>query len=287
MEKPVDMFLRADDLDLPFCLCWANHNWSRTWTGGDKDILMDMRYGDEIEWRKHFDYLLPYFRDKRYIQIDGKPIFVIYLPQDVSCFREMKELYSNLAIENGLNGITFIAQYCIFPDNSMYNMMDYFIQYEPNFSLTASSLSIKNLIKSVKTSPFLFYDMVKRSVQVFIREITHRKLCQVVTYDYDAAWDYILKRPVPNKKTLAGAFARCDVSPRRQKRAVIYKGDTPDKFCTYMAKLIKKVRNEYKQDYIFLSAWNEWGEGMYIEPDEKHQYGYLKALHNALVNSDE
>lgn len=62
MEKPVDMYLANKDLDLPFCLSWANHNWARTWTGGDTDILMDVKYGDEEEWEKHFQYLLPFFR---------------------------------------------------------------------------------------------------------------------------------------------------------------------------------------------------------------------------------
>ncbi|MBO6243650.1 MAG: glycoside hydrolase family 99-like domain-containing protein, partial [Clostridia bacterium] len=83
MEKPVENYLKEPSLDLPFCLCWANHNWSRTWVGGDKDVLMDMNYGDEEEWGKHFNYLIKFFKDDRYIKIDNKPVLVIYLPQDI------------------------------------------------------------------------------------------------------------------------------------------------------------------------------------------------------------
>src|ERR1017187_893797 len=78
LEKPVESMLATPDLTLPFCLSWANPSWTRTWYGQTKEMLMQQDYGGKSDWREHFEYLLPIFRDSRYIRIDGKPMFIIH-----------------------------------------------------------------------------------------------------------------------------------------------------------------------------------------------------------------
>ena len=277
MEKPVDAYLEHKELDLPFCLSWANHNWSRTWVGGDKDILMDMRYGDENEWEKHFLYLLPFFKDKRYIKVDDKPLLVIYIPSDIPSLKSMLSFLQSRAIQYGFKGLTIIAQHEPLPNKELNDCIDYFIEYEPNYAI---AIYAKHAIKTSLESPLFVLNMLTHRIKSFFTRQLHLRQ-RVLPLCYDAIWNYILKHKPENKKRIAGTFVRCDVSPRRQERALIFTGDTPEKFKKYMKLLNKKIQKEYSTDYLFISAWNEWGEGMYLEPDEKHKYGYLEAVRDS------
>lgn len=281
MEKPVDNYLLHSEIDFPFCLCWANHNWSRTWVGGDKDILMDVKYGDESEWEKHFQYLLPFFKDPRYIKKDGKPLLVIYQPQLIPSPSKMISYWQRRATEEQVGGITIVSQSLVENHNQeIERIIDYKIQYEPNYSrFTAWS----NRINTLFVSPLFLVDLCAYKIKGVIQRLTKGRLFKYRTYSYDAIWHYILHRSVSDSKWIPGAFVKCDVTPRRQERALIYKGDTPRKFGKYMKKLIHRYKN--KNDLLFLSAWNEWGEGMYLEPDEKNRYGYLEGLKNALESN--
>lgn len=288
MEKPVDRYLKSKELDLPFCLSWANHNWTRTWTGGDKEILMDMQYGDGIEWKRHFEYLDSFFKDERYIKIDGKPLLIIYAPHDIPNLNEMLTFFNKMAIKSGHRGITYAAQSSFGKKQENLPMIDYFIQYEPNCARldAEANFSISNIFRIGKTSLSFALDIQKVRIRRKIKSISKNKVCRVNTYKYDAIWSYILKRKIKSNKLLAGAFVNSDVTPRRQDRAIIYRGASPKKFQVYMEKLLKKVKNEYSQSVVFLSAWNEWGEGMYLEPDEKNGYGYLEAIRNVIEHGD-
>ena len=280
MEKPVKNYLNCKEIDFPYCLCWANHNWSRTWVGGDKDILMDVRYGDDKEWEAHFQYLLPHFKDARYMKMDGKPVLVIYQPQLIPCYDKMIPYLQKRAVESGLKGLTIVSQAMYENhDDELEKYIDYKIQYEPNYSKESAW---NNRWQTLKCCPFYLFDLYLYILKGFIKRITRGKLCRYRTYSFDCIWKYILKRPKKDKKWIPGAFARCDVTPRRQERAIIYKGSTPEKFAKYFSELIKKNKDE--SDYIFLSAWNEWGEGMYLEPDEKYGYRYLEAIKLTLNN---
>ena len=83
LEKPAEQMLQNQEIDIPFCFCWANENWSKNWDGGNREVIMEQHYGGKQDWEMHFQYLLPFFRDKRYITVHGKPIFVIYKPEQI------------------------------------------------------------------------------------------------------------------------------------------------------------------------------------------------------------
>ena len=278
MEKPVDNYLAHTEIDFPFCICWANHNWSRTWVGGDQDILMEVKYGDEEEWEKHFKYLLPFFKDPRYIKKDEKPVFIIYQPQLIPCLKDMIAYLQKRAQEEGIGGLTIIAQ-SMFETFSeeMENCVDYKIQYEPNYSRTRAW---DNKKETLRYAPGFLFDLYAYKIKGKLNRMTNGKFFKYKTYSYDAIWRYILHRPDHDRRQLTGAFVKCDVTPRRQERALIYKGDTPKKFAKYIRKLVQKT--EGLSDMLFISAWNEWGEGMYLEPDEKHGYSYLEGVKKAL-----
>src|SRR5262249_20495976 len=78
LETPLELMLSDGYPAVPFCLCWANEPWSRRWHGKDQDVLQPQEYGEPADWSIHFDYLNTYFRDDRYIKVDGNPLFLIY-----------------------------------------------------------------------------------------------------------------------------------------------------------------------------------------------------------------
>ena len=89
LEKPVEQFLKNKELDFPFCLCWANENWTNVWAAEGNKILISQTYGDQEEWERHFEYFLPFFKDNRYIKEDGCPLLVIYKPDIMENMNEI------------------------------------------------------------------------------------------------------------------------------------------------------------------------------------------------------
>ena len=108
LEKPAEMLLKNKDIKLNYCFSWANEPWSRTWSGNNKQVLMPQRYGGEEEWKAHFEYLLPFFKDDRYIKEDNCPMFIIYRPLSISCCKEMMNLWEKLAKNAGFTGMHFV-----------------------------------------------------------------------------------------------------------------------------------------------------------------------------------
>lgn len=286
MEKPLELFLENKDLKQEFCICWANENWTRSWDGGNKEIIMPQDYGDKKNWEKHFNYLLNFFKDERYIKKDGKPILVIYRPALIPVLKEMLECWNILAKNNDIPGICYIAQnsetyYEMDFENSMF---DYGIMYEPGYTQRLYSLkhglsySIKKLISNPKLFLHSNFQIVK--VKIFNSLNLKNNNLTICKLNYDLYWKDIIERR--NGKYILGAFVDWDNSARRgEKGARIFIGSTPQKFENYFTQLLIKGIKQ-KQEFIFITAWNEWAEGAYLEPDKKYNTQYLKAIKNSL-----
>ncbi len=275
LEKPVEQMLRNPDIEMPFCLSWANENWTRNWDGGNREVIMEQEYGDETEWEAHFQYLLAFFRDKRYITIAGKPIFIIYKPGLIDRLEEMLDYFSMRAIAEGLKGICFMFQhpYYYYAANYRPELFDYTINFEPGYTrFMEYGWEMNGIIARIR-----------KRLQFHYRHLAcgcKNKALKISSYDED--WGKILKRePILPDKTLPGAFVDWDNTPRN-KNGITYLGAGPDKFAAYMTELIRLTKQKYHQQMIFINAWNEWGEGAYLEPDQKYGYGYLEALKKAL-----
>lgn len=264
LEKPAENLLKWTDISMPFCFCWANETWSRTWkklsgsnvwssiyeTEKDRDdngILLKQGYGRERDWENHFNYLLPFFLDERYIRLDEKPVFVIYKPSKIYSLWDMVDYFNKLAKKNGLPGIYVIGM----EENSMFGL-DGACARQPYYAM----------IKSLKGSSSLNLPLV--------------------TYSYDELWEIIHRQKKVMTPTYLCGFVDYDSSPRMGREGSVVKGTSPGKFYQNFKKLYEKsmiLGNEF----IFINAWNEWGEGMYLEPDEKNGYAYLESLARAIV----
>lgn len=267
MEQPCEKLLEEKDIDLPFCFCWANEPWTRAWDGKTSVVLMAQRYGEEKEWQEHFEYLLPFFQDQRYIKIDNAPMFVIYRANSIPNCDKMIRFWNEACKTMGFSGIHIVEELNTF-------------QGEPSCEASKAV---------VEFEPLNTQRIWRKHIQIFaiLRGVCYARKPRI--FKYDDIWQRIIRNPIPNmkKKVYLGAFIDWDNSPRRQQKPTIYKNASPEKFERYFTIQLKKAE-ENQIDFVFINAWNEWAEGTYLEPDEKNGYRYLEAVRRALgvVNAE-
>lgn len=249
LEKPSELLLEHKEIDFPFCFSWANEPWTKTWHGasGEKEVLIEQRYGQREQWREHFDYLLPFFKDSRYITIDEKPVFLIYQINKIGCFNQMMDYWNELCIENGLPGIYIIDMLTVDGKICKNKRVSASVAFEPGKALRRERRNDEGL---------------------------------PVIRTYDDTCKKMLALP-HSKNEYRAVFVDYDDSPRRGINGTIFKGSTPEKFGMYLQKTIELSEQE-GNDFIFVNAWNEWGESNYLEPDKRNGYAYLEALQMAL-----
>ena len=271
LEKPMENMLQNKNITLPFCICWANESWSRTWDGAESEVLIMQNYSDTLDgWKRHFDYLLPFFKDERYIKVDEKPMMIIYKPQLIENLEEMTVYWNQLAKQNGFEGIHFGHQHVSsFEDSKVIENFDFGIEFEPIYTVSDMYKSTRS--KSEKLNRAI------TSPKCFSRNISHKYFGRSLLFDYDEVWSAILRRE-GRKNISPGAFVSWDNTPRRGNRSLVFDGANPKKFEKYFAKQVQRAKEEYHSDFIFINAWNEWAEGAHLEPDEQHGYGYLEAV---------
>lgn len=271
LEKPAERMLNIPDADLPFCFAWANEAWSRTWEGpgGEKHILVNQKYADEKDWKAHFEYLLKFFMASNYIKEGNRPMLLIYRVHKIPCYKPMFAYWEKLAKEAGFDGL-YIVQML---SNSLYK--------KPGMSAYAAY------------APAMFFELrdsaawaVKQNILERLPKLRLPKLIGEYlydTFDYDKCYQYILNKKYA-KNEYMGVFPDFDNTARKGGKADIWKGVSPEKFQRYLEQVIKLSQAENKE-YIFLTAWNEWGEGNYMEPDKRYGYAYLKAVRDALQST--
>ena len=281
LEKPIENFLKHKEINFPFCLSWANENWSRRWDGGNGEIIARQEYGNRIELKKHILYLKDFFEDPRYIRIDNKPVFLIYRPDLIPNVKKLVRYLRKEAVKLGFDGLTIMAQHpTYYIERENRDIFDYFVEFEPAYINKINSFEKKDIYK--RRLERIILNVFGENMVSKIKEIVTTKQHKMLEiHNYDRDWKDILKLPVWDKKQIAGAFVDWD-NTARNKNGLMYEGACPEKFKTYFEKLCKKVDEDYFEKVIFINAWNEWAEGAYLEPDEKYEYAYLQAIKDIL-----
>lgn len=276
MNQPMEILLKNKDINMPFCISWANENWTRAWAQKNKEVLIKQTYNDRNIWEKHFNYLLPFFKDERYIKEEGKPLFIIYRPELIDTLKEMIYMWNGLAQKHGLVGIKFIYQYVNYNhiEDKNGELFEYGIEYQPAYVRKRQKKEIKILYRKLK------HELISR---LKIKQ----NLSSTIFFDYDETWKRILSIVPRDKKMIPGAFVDWDNTPRHKQHGSITWGYSPQKFQEYLTKQIKRAKEIYEKDMLFLFAWNEWGEGGYLEPDESERFSRLESIKNALINAGE
>lgn len=280
LEKPLLNWLVDKNIDFPYCFCWANESWTNGWAKAESSVIMEQKYGDEVQWKKHFDFLLPFFKDDRYIKEENKPLLVIYRPYLCDCFAEMMDYWKKLAVMNGFDGLKIASQRFEQKEkyNNEYNYCDYHIEYQPGVA--------RNLL-AVKTNTSTQFRRIVHDfiLKTFNKDFSFRqKSTGPIKVSYDEVWKKIISTDPEDDKAIAGAFVNWDNTPRHKRRGSVFTDVSPSKFEKYLHLQSEHVRKAYKSEYIFIFAWNEWGEGGYLEPDKENGFKYLHAIKS--VNSE-
>ena len=280
LEKPMEMLLAHPEIDIKYCISWANHDWTDAWKASNRQpkVLIAHNFDDEKDWVDHFNYLLPFFKDPRYMTENNKPLMVIYIPNIIRKLKKMLDVWSQMARDNGFDGLTFIYQSAASSfDNSWdHSLFDYGVEMNPGY------VGLANRQKNSSFFPKLmkYSHEIKRFLHIRRSLLPQKKITEVSKADYDYTWQRILElRPISNSpKMIPCAFTDWDNTPRHKERGYLFQGVSPDKFKSYFKQLIDNTKNFYDTDMIFVFAWNEWAEGGYLEPDEKNGFAFLEAI---------
>lgn len=260
LERPFSEVLISGKPDFPFCLGWANHSWQGLICGvkGDKPLISQV-YGGMKDYNDHFLDVLPAFQDHRYITVDDKPLFLVYCPFDLPDVRQFIDLWKNLAIENNLKGIHFVAH--------IYKPED--IQKALDLGFDSVTIIRMNEYQRLGLS---FYRMAINKIKRDIFKCGF--LCE-----YKDAMTYFSGIEDAQEDVYPTIIPNWDHSPRTGRNGTIFINSTPELFGKHVRKTLESVKRKKDQHKIvFLKSWNEWAEGNYMEPDLKFGKGYLEAL---------
>lgn len=289
LEKPFQEVLKSGKPDFPFCLGWANHDWTnKTWKTSKRytkqRILQKQEYFGETDYTSHFYYVLNAFNDKRYIYINDKPVFVVFNPEEIPDAKFFIDLWNGLAKKNGLPGVYFVGITNNIPN--LKKEVKFFSTKDENGVAADRYQSILNMgFNAVNSRGYSRAKLLANGVinhygsiiasSYFGAALNKVKYKELIKHMYVAedTWENVYPTIIPNY----------DRSPRSGKNAVIWYGSTPELFKEHVENALDVIKEKNKEHKVlFLKSWNEWGETNYIEPDITYGNAYLDNLKKAL-----
>jgi len=257
LEAPIEKFLNDKTIDMPFCLCWANENWTRRWDGKSNEILLAQNHSpqDDIAFITH---LSRYLEDSRYIRVDGRPLIVVYRPALLPSAKETAARWRQWLRQNGF-GEVYLAYTQSFESvpPEAYGF-DAAIEFPPNNMGLMKEPAPSSL--RPEASAVSVYDW--------------QKLSKISTHYGD-----------PGYKLFRGVTPSWDNTPRRPRDGTVFVNTSPSAYTAWLSRAAQDTTKRFKdpdERLIFINAWNEWAEGAHLEPDRKHGYAWLEATRRSL-----
>lgn len=261
LEMPTDRLLATGKPDFPFCFCWANENWTRTWDGGDHEVLMSQDYSDENN-EKIIRDLIPAFKDRRYIRVDGRPLFIVYRPTGIPNFPKVAKLWRKICREEGVGEIYLCGKRSFSHLENTELGLDASIQFPPLLTRSTDVRSTKDL-------------QCRDGLRGHIHD--YRELAALNAFPDEK-----------EGKIFSGICPSWDNTARRKERATSWINSNPENYYLWLKTIVERTRKSFnpQERFIFINAWNEWAEGCHLEPDEKYGYAWLNATRQALCSPD-
>ncbi len=268
LEKPVASMLENKRFKMPFCLCWANENWSRRWDGFDDDVIMRQTYSAEDDLN-HIRELITCFKDERYFKHRGRPVLLVYRSEDLPDPVQTAELWRREVRKAGFKDIYLLRVEGITADiDPVQHGFDAAVEFAPDWRCLTRQVYIDEYGHwreddcgaepgSISNRVFLYEDIVRA----------------------------MLAKAEPAYKRYRCVFPSWDNSARRQKlSSTIVYGSNPERYRRFLMEAVRRTRKKFVADdrLIFINAWNEWGEGCHLEPDLHDGFGFLQATRDAL-----
>lgn len=270
LERPFNEVLSSGKPDFPFCLCWANENWTRRWDGKNEEVLLCQKYSFKDD-KLHINYLSKCFVDKRYIRIDNKPLFLVYRPELLPDPKRTIDIWRSEALRSGIGELFLANVHSLGEKKDPIKLgFDASVEFAPDWPITGNPINrgVLGVLRSL-----LFYKNC----------LTHKK---VLISDYR-----ILVRNMIQKEWPSHTFFRCvcpswDNVARRKNGARVFVNNNPELFADWLKQMIEmtKINNRESHQYLFVNAWNEWAEGCHLEPCQKYGRAYLNAIRKVLLD---
>lgn len=263
LEKPIFNYLNNKDLNFPFCLCWANENWSKLWDGGNKEIIMKQQLKDEDDSKFFYD-ILPFLKDERYIKIGNKPILIIY----------RLGLFEKERVDLFIKNIKVLAKKEGFEDLYIIGAKTFDTHIDANYLVDAA----------VEFPPHFLGNIAKKANVGYINPNFVGNIVDIDTY---VKFDCIAE---DNNKLFKTVFPSWDNTARKARSGASVFLLEPDLYKIWLKNIIKWTKiNHYNEQerFIFINAWNEWAEGAHLEHDQRYGYAYLQATKEALEEEND
>ena len=272
LRVPYNHILSNPDLDIPFCLNWANESWTVRWDGFDSEdgilLRQDHSADDDIAFIKDIE---PALRDRRYIRINGRPLLLIYRPGRFSDMRATVDRWNDYLTNRGVGQLFLAEMQTNFENilNPTTNIVEGIDPQKYSFDAAVEYPPHGYILLNVKNSMELFYNH-------FSGEILK----------YEDIIDKSLQRKTTSYPLFRGIFPGWDCTPRR-KNPIIYINSTPEIYKNWLDGIIAYTKKNLPSDkqFIFINSWNEWAEGAYLEPDRRYGFAYLNATRRSLLDA--
>jgi Glycosyltransferase WbsX len=257
LQRPLDLMLAESELDFPFCVCWANENWTRRWDGAERDVLIEQKHlPDDPE--RFIRELIPVLKDPRYITVNGAPLVLIYRAPLIPDVANVLRIWRRTAEELGVPRLHVCALKSFGYGSGLEDGFDAMVEFPPH-SVADPDVTDKTpgVARQFKGKICSYPDLVSHSVRV---------------------------RTGIGLPVYRGVMTGWDNTARRGINGHIYEGATPDHYEIWLRRLLSYTRRHHHGDHrlLFVNAWNEWAEGTYLEPDEKFGYRFLEATARAV-----
>lgn len=263
LNRPIENMLSSGKPDFPFCICWANENWSRNWDGQNRHVLLEQNYSDDSS-RRFIHDVIPFLKDKRYIRHNGKPTLIIYRIKAIPNWLETAQIWREECRDAGVGEIHLCAvRFALEPLEGQPedHGLDAYVLFPPH---EVERIDIKD------------------------EQISLHKDFNGEIFQYDAVVGGDLSRfengyPWPVHRA---AMMGWDNTPRRLTDSRIFVGCTPSKFRYWLQGILEQEVsfNLDKESFVFINAWNEWAEGTFLEPDQRFGTAYLEAVKSAVLS---
>ncbi len=269
LEHPLEELLASGQPDFPFCICWANENWTRRWDGKDKEILIQQKYSEEDD-RNHIRALIPIFQDKRYIRVNGKPLFLVYRTSDLPDPARTAEIWREEARNAGLGELHLCRVESMDKPDPRDIGFDSAMEFAPDWQHKGERLTPDS-------------DDLPEDASNELRTACKENL----VHYYDHLADAMMAKTTPAYKRFRCVTPCWDNWARRKKGAAIFLGSTPEKYGSWLYRMITDTNLHFQGEerILFINAWNEWAEGCHLEPDQKFGHAYLEATQEAVEAS--
>lgn len=262
LETPVQSVLENRRFTLPFCLCWANESWTRRWDGKESDVLLEQTYSAEDDL-VHIRELLPIFTDERYLKHRGRPVLLVYRSEALPDAVATAALWRAEVKKAGFPDLYLLRVEGITADiNPASHGFDAAVEFGPDWRCLRQRVYLDK------------HECWSREENGAVSGTVKNRV-----FFYDDVVAAMLAKKKPEYKRYYGVFPAWDNTARRQHNATIIHKATPDAYQRFLREVVVRTCREFDEDdrFIFINAWNEWGEGCYLEADDKYGIGFLEA----------